>query len=131
MDPLLYDYMIRVADVLLSAGSESLEEFTLRAEGCELARLVMTARFPRGCRLSVHTRAGIRDDRLDLRSYSIHFMDGDNNTIFRCDNSRHFLGAGDSPHHKHEGERVFLCPQPTIRQIRNEIADYLTRSQSQ
>ena len=125
MGPLLSDYLIRVADVLLSAGAESLEELTLRAEGYDLARLVMTARFPGGCRLSVHMRSGVQYDRPDLRSYSFHFMDCDDNTIFRYDNSRHFPGAGDSPHHKHEGEKVFLCPQPTIRQIRNEIADCL------
>ena len=131
MDPLLSDYIIGVADVLLSAGAEYLEELTLRSEGDELARLVMTARFPGGCRLSVHTRAGVQNDRPDMRSYSFHFMDDKDNTIFRYDNSRHFSGAGDSPHHKHEGERVFLCPQPTIRQIRNEIADYLNTESAQ
>ena len=129
MDPLLSDYLIRVADVLLSAGAESLEEMTFRAEGEEMARLAMTARFPGGCRLSVNTRADVQDDRPDLRSYSIHFMDSDDNTIFRYDNSRHFPGAEDSRHHKHEGERVFICPRPTIRQVRNEIADYLIRMQ--
>ena len=87
----------------------------------------MTARFPGGRRLSVNMRAGVQDDRPDLRSYSVHFMDSDDITIFRYDNSRHFHGERDSPHHKHEGERVFICPQPTIRQIRNEIADHLTR----
>ena len=130
MDPMLYGYMIRVADILLSAGAESLEGLTLRAEIHEFARLVMTVRFPGGRRLSINMRAVVQDDRPDLRSYSIHFMDDDDNTIFRYDNSRHFPGAGDSPHHKHEGERVFLCPQPTIRQIRNEITEYLTRSQT-
>ena len=129
MDPLLSDYLIRVADVLLSAGAESLEEMTFRAEGEEMARLAMTARFPGGRRLSVNTRADVQGDRPDLRSYSIHFMDSDDNTIFRYDNSRHFPGAEDSRHHKHEGERVFICPRPTIRQVRNEIADYLIRMQ--
>ena len=128
MDPLLSDYLIRVADVLLSAGAESLEEMTFRAEGEEMARLAMTARLPGGRRLSVNTRADVQDDRPDLRSYSIHFMDSDDNTIFRYDNSRHFPGAEDSRHHKHEGERVFICPRPTIRQVRNEIADYLNEN---
>ena len=130
MDPLLLDYLIRVADLLLSAGAESLEEMAFRAEGDELARLIMTARFPGGHRLSLNARAGVQDDRPDRRGYSFHFMDGDDNTIFRYDNSRHFHGAGDSPHHKHEGERAFICPQPTIRQIRNEIADHLIRRQT-
>ena len=114
----------------MSAGVESLDELAIEDVENNQGRFAATARLPGGYRLSVRLQAGIQDDRPDLRSYSIHFMDGDNNTIFRYDNSRHFPGAGDSPHHKHEGERVFLCPQPTIRQIRNEIADFLTRSQS-
>ena len=129
MDPLIENYLRRVADVFMSAGVESLEELTIADVENDQGLLDTTMRFPGGCRLSVNTRAGVQDDRPDLRSYSIHFMDGDDNTIFRYDNSRHFPGAGDSPHHKHEGERVFICPQPTIRQIRNEIADYLIRGQ--
>ena len=35
MDPMLYGYMIRVADILLSTGAESLEGLTLRAENHE------------------------------------------------------------------------------------------------
>ena len=129
MDPLIENYLRRVADVFMSAGVESLEELTIADVENDQGILDTTMRFPGGWRLSVNTRAGVQDDRPDLRSYSIHFMDDGDNTIFRYDNSRHFPGAGDSPHHKHEGERVFICPQPTIRQIRNEIADYLIRMQ--
>ena len=126
MDPLIENYLRRVADVFMSAGVESLEELTIADVENDQGVLDTTMRFPGGWRLSVNTRAGVQDDRPDLRSYSIHFMDGDDNTIFRYDNSRHFHGAGDSSHHKHEGERVFICPQPTIRQIRNEIANHLS-----
>ena len=113
----------------MSAGVESLDDLTIEDVENNQGRLAVTMRLPGEHRLSVRMQAGIQGDRPDLRSYSIHFMDDDDNTVFRYDNSRHFLGAGDSPHHKHEGERVFICPQPTIRQIRNEIADCLTRRQ--
>ncbi len=126
MNPIIENYLQRVADVLLSAGAESLEELTLRSEGDEMARLIMVARFPGGFRLSVHARVAIQDGWLDLWKYSMHFMDSDNSTIFRYDNSPHFRAAGGSPHHKHEGETAFIRPRPSIRQIRNEIAQYLT-----
>jgi len=126
MDPLIENYLRRVADVFMSAGVVSLEELTIEDIENNQGRLGVTMRFPGDRRLSVRVQASVQDDRPDPRGYSIHFMDGDDNTIFRYDNSRHFPGAGDSPHHKHEGERVFICPQPTIRQIRNEIADYLS-----
>ena len=128
MDPLIENYLRRVADVFMSAGVESLEELTIADVENDQGILVTTMRFPGNRRLSVRVQASVQDDRPDLRSYSIHFMDDGDNTIFRYDNSRHFPGAGDSPHHKHEGESVFICPQPTIRQIRNEIADYLNEN---
>ena len=126
MDPLIENYLRRVADVFMSAGVVSLEELTIADIENNRGRLGATMRFPGDRRLSVRVQAGVQDDRPDLRGYSFHFMDDGDNTIFRYDNSRHFHGAGDSPHHKHEGESVFICPQPTIRQIRNEIADYLS-----
>ena len=123
MNPIIENYLHRVADVLLSPGAESLEDLVFRSEGYEVARLIMVARFPGGFRLSVHARVAIQDGWPDLWRYSMHFMDSDNATIFRYDNSPHFH-AGEIDH-KHEGERAFICPRPSIRQIRNEIADHL------
>ena len=127
MDPIIRSYLDRSVEILLSADAESLlEEQAIDPIAYDRGSLSAVMRFPGGWRLSVHMRIELRGDRAILRRYSMHFMDDGDNTIFRYDNSLHFHGAGDSRHHKHEGERVFICPQPTIRQIRNEIADYLS-----
>ena len=54
-------------------------------------------------------------------------MTADEDTIFRYDNARHHHDLEHFPHHKHEGadERVIGCPQPSVGQIRDEIAAYL------
>ena len=54
-------------------------------------------------------------------------MTADGYTIFRYDNARHHHDLEYFPHHKHEGadERVVGCPQPSVAQIRDEIAAYL------
>ena len=59
--------------------------------------------------------------------YSFHYMTADNTTIFRYDNSEHHHGLPNFPHHKHEGpdERVVGCPQPSMHDIRDEIAAHL------
>ena len=126
MDPLIEDFSLRIVDIFLSAGAESLDELTIGDAPNNQGRLAALMRFPGGRRLSVHAQIGIRDGRPDLRKYSMHFMDDNDATIFRYDNSPHFRAAGGSPHHKHEGERAFACPRPSIRQIRNEIADHLS-----
>ena len=47
--------------------------------------------------------------------------------MFRYDNSGHYPGLSNSPHHKHEGleEVIIGCPQPSIHAIRDEIAAFL------
>ena len=126
LDPLIEDCLLRIVDIFLSAGAKSLEELAIGDAENNQGRLAATMRFPGGFRLSVHAQVGIRDGRPDLRKYSMHFMDSGDATIFRYDNSPHFRGAGDSLHHKHEGETAFTCPRPTVRQIRNEIAEYIS-----
>lgn len=59
--------------------------------------------------------------------YSFHFMDDSNATVFRYDNAPHHHDLDHFPHHKHEGadERAIAYRQPSVRQIRDEIAAYL------
>ncbi len=62
-----------------------------------------------------------------MSDYSFHYMTSADVTIFRYDNSDYHPGGEYAPHHKHIGtdERLIDCPQPTIRQIRDEITEYL------
>ena len=125
MDPLIQNYLERSADILLSSEVESLlEEIAIVPISYSLGRSRAVMRFSGGRRLIARMRVAVIRNRAIPQRYSMHFMDRGNATIFRYDNSPHFHeGEID---HKHEGERAFACPRPSIRQIRNEIADYLT-----
>ncbi len=125
MDPLIQNYVDRSVDILLSADVESLlEEMAIAPISYSEGRLAAVMRFPGGRRLSAHMLIEVIRNTAIPQRYSMHFMDSDNATIFRYDNSPHFHeGEID---HKHEGERAFACPRPSIRQIRNEIAICLT-----
>lgn len=59
----------------------------------------------------------------------MHFMDSADTTVFRYDNARHHRELENFPHHKHTGagEHVADCPEPTVGQIRDEVADYLSK----
>ena len=125
MDPLIQNYMERSVDILLSADVESsLEEMAIDPIGYSEGSLAAVMRFPGGRRLSAHMLIEVVRNKAIPQRYSMHFMDDNNATIFRYDNSPHFH-AGEIDH-KHEGERAFICPRPSIRQIRNEIADRLS-----
>ena len=125
MDPLIQNYLRRAVEISLSADDESLlEEMAIDRLDYSSGRLRAVMRFSGGRRLSVRMRIDVVRNRAIPQRYSMHFMDSDNATIFRYDNSPHFHeGEID---HKHEGETAFACPRPSIRQIRNEIADHLS-----
>ena len=128
MDPIIRNYLERSVEILLSADSESLlDEMAIVPIAYDCGNLSAVMRFPGGWRLSVHMRIELRGDRAILQRYSTHFMNEDDDTIFRYDNSPHF--DEDNLDHKHEGDDAFVCPQPSVRQVRNEIADYLIRMQ--
>ena len=125
-DPLLGNYFDRVLDVIATVGSTAIEERTI-IEREAFTDLHATIRFYDRSHLCVWLRMRIsRDIPLPLR-YSFHYMTSSNATIFRYDNADHHQGLENSPHHKHEGadERVIDCPQPSVAQIRDEIAEYL------
>ena len=124
LDPLIQNYLERSLDILLSADSESLlAEMAIEPFSYSLGRLTAVMRFSGGRRLGLRMLVEVIRDRAVLQRYSMHFMDDSDDTIFRYDNSPHFHG-GDADH-KHEGAAVFLCERPSVRQIRNEIAEYL------
>ena len=125
LDQLITDYLNGVVDVLISAGAEWLDEPILEKSSHNQTKLSVDMGFSGGNRLSVHMRVGLCNDRVILRRYSMHFMNGDDSTIFRYDNSRHFQGDGDSLDHKHESGGALACAQPSVRAVRDEIAAYL------
>ena len=126
-DPLITNYVDRAVDVLLTAGGVSIEAFLLRPITATLARMRAIMRFHDGSSLALRMRVDISEGFPSVRDYSFHYMTADDTTIFRYDDSDYHPGGENDPHHKHEGadERVIDCPQPSVAQIRDEIAEYL------
>ena len=127
LGPLLETYFDRSLDVLLTTGGISIEQRSRipLSENQALLRAVMT--FPGPSFLHVRLEATISNDTPFLSEYRFHYMTDSNATIFRYDNSDYHPGLPYAPHHKHEGadERVIGCPQPTMHEIRDEIAAHL------
>ena len=94
--------------------------------------LIATILFHNGNRLGVRLKARLYDDIPLLSDYSFHYMTANEDTIFRYDNSDYHPGLEHYPHHKHDGSsgRIIGCPQPSVRQVRDEIAAYLNREAS-
>ena len=127
LEQVLLRYLERVPYILFAAGGESIEELQISERDDGDAELYASMHFPDGSRLEIHLVTYLRGNTPLLRRYSFHFMDSTDTTIFRYDNARHHYDLEYFPHHKHEGadERVIGCPQPSVGQIRDEIAERL------
>jgi hypothetical protein len=49
-----------------------------------------------------------------------HFQDGENNLVFRYDNTPHFPELEGFPHHKHLAHKVTAAEQPSILKVIEE-----------
>jgi len=66
--------------------------------------------------------AEVKDIELIAKiKYHYHYMDNEDNLIFRYDNARHFKDLKTFPHHKHLLEKVIECSEPELINILSEI----------
>ena len=123
----LSDVADDVIDILLTDDAELIA--VNDAQGNERNTVVMGASIEYMQTVRLHIRMILKgtDGYPDWTHYSFHFMDSDNQTIFRYDNAPHHNELASAPHHKHEGgdETVSECEQPSARTIRGEIESYL------
>jgi len=56
--------------------------------------------------------------------YRYHFQDEQNNLVFRYDNTPHFPGLDNFPHHKHLPTEVLDTAEPSIFQVIEEAKKF-------
>ncbi|MDX2249158.1 MAG: DUF6516 family protein [Bacteroidia bacterium] len=53
--------------------------------------------------------------------YRYHYMNNENELIFRYDNAPHYPELESFPHHKHTQDGVYPCSEPEIDNVLSEI----------
>ncbi|MBW1717312.1 MAG: hypothetical protein JRJ77_16070 [Deltaproteobacteria bacterium] len=76
--------------------------------------LRIRVRFPSGHMLELNEAIVGEGDHTRHLGYRYHFQDGENNVVFRYDNTPHFPSLDNFPHHKHLPDRVASVEQPSI-----------------
>ncbi len=56
--------------------------------------------------------------------YRYHFQDGQNNLIFRYDDTPHFPELSSFPHHKHLKKKVIEAKKPDLSSVIAEASDH-------
>ena len=121
-------YGCGVLRVLAEVGEGVIERQDFDYARRNSVRLTASVGYHDGSRIRMRLIIDTDSDYPDWHSYSFHYMTPGETTIFRYDNAMHYPEMHTFPHHKHEGadERAVASPQPSIRQIRDEIAAHLS-----
>lgn len=59
--------------------------------------------------------------------YSYHFMNHEQELIFRYDNAEHYKNLSTFPHHKHLPQKVVKSKEPNLEDILLEICQYISK----
>ncbi len=82
--------------------------------------LRIRVRFPSGHLLELNEAVIGETYHLRYLGYRYHFQDGQNNIVFRYDNTPHFPDLDKFPHHKHLSDKVVGTVQPSILKVVDE-----------
>ena len=121
-------YALSALRILTSVGNGRVRERALERRGIDILMLTAIIEYADGSALNVRVLLDGLGDFVDWAFYSFNYMRDNGDCVFRYDNSSHYPSLHTFPHHKHEGadESVSASDRPSIRQIRNEIADRLS-----
>ncbi len=80
-------------------------------------------------RLSIFLSVDYSKDYPIWRQYALHYQNRNAQLVFRYDNYPHYPGLPFYPNHKHiRDASVTGCPEPHLRDVLQEIAEFIERS---
>jgi hypothetical protein len=84
------------------------------------ANLRIRVRFQNGHMLEISEAVIVESGRIERLGYRYHFQNDQNKLIFCYDNTPHFPGLKNFPHHKHLPEEVVGSKAPTLVNVIQE-----------
>ena len=85
-----------------------------------------TLYFQDGSRLEFTERVSLQTRRPVKQTYRYQYIQG-KQSIFRYDNAPHYPHLPTFPHHKHEKGKVIASEEPTLKQIIDEIGEFVAK----
>lgn len=124
------DYFDQVDQILEAYPDVYVENYNATILSSERANLKLRLRFYFQYLLSISEALIVVDEQITAIDYRYHFQDGQNNLIFRYDNTPHFPNLSSFPHHKHLVDRVIACGQPRLETVIQDVIAFLKEVES-
>ena len=124
------DYFDQIDQLLEAYPNVYAESYNATILSSERANLKLRLRFYFKYLLSISEALIFVKDQIMVIDYRYHFQDGQNNLIFRYDNTPHLPDLPSFPHHKHLTDRVISCELPSIATVIQTAIAFLKEVES-
>jgi hypothetical protein len=113
-------YLREVEDAVRQAEGAYVERYEEEIVAAGRVNLRIRVRFRKGHMLELNEAVIGEAGRPRRLGYRYHFQDEQNKLVFRFDNTPHFPGLENFPHHKHIPDKVVGAVEPSILKVIDE-----------
>ena len=117
---LLSQYLGDVAAEVRELEDAKVERYEEEILASNRVNLRIRVRFLSGYLLELNEAAIVEAGHIRHLGYRYHFQNGQNNLVFRYDNTPHFPEINSFPHHKHLKDNVVAVDKPSILKVIEE-----------
>ena len=117
---LLSQYLGDVAAEVRELEDAKVERYEEEILAANRVNLRIRIRFLSGYLLELNEAAIVEAGHIRHLGYRYHFQNGQNNLVFRYDNTPHFPEINSFPHHKHLKDNVVAVDKPSILKVIEE-----------
>ena len=121
----LEKYISDLDDVIHSLEDAYVEAYYVEALTEDRINIRLRIRMIDGFLLELNEAAIAEDHFIRHLGYRYHFQDGQNNLIFRYDNTPHFPHLNSHPDHKHLINEVVEASKPNIESVIREASEFI------
>jgi hypothetical protein len=118
----LSQYLRDVEAVVRRLEGAYVERYEEEILSVNRVNLRIRVRFQTGHMLELNEAVIAEADHIKRLGYRYHFQDEQNNLVFRYDNTPHFPGLENFPHHKHTPDKVANAVTPSILKVIEEAS---------
>jgi uncharacterized coiled-coil protein SlyX len=122
----LAGYLNQIEEVVHELKGIYIERYEEELLGADRANLRIRIRFQNNELLELNEAVVDTKNKVKNLGYRYHFQDGNNQLIFRYDNTPHYPEIDSFPHHKHSKNKVVAVYQkPSIPDTIQEVLQWL------